>query len=208
MALAPHVATARKESRLFTVDLMLSLGAEDNPETRKTVQSFNNLVRFWSRENQMLAEKFINRVKSRVDSLARTLDHQSSNAKIKELTDKLQDYEARLKTSQTSTRTLQAKLSQLKQDLPNDQVLKNMVNSYKIKCRELVNLQDEHTRYSIWFSEKLRASALDKQQSDKRIAEIGREIETLKIAQIGNDIQTIQKQISSDVAAVRFFQCR
>ena len=199
------VATVRKESRLFTVELMLSLGAEDDPETRKTVQSFNNLVRFWSRENQMLMEKFINRVKSRVDGLARTLDYQSSDAKIKELTDKLQDCEARLKASQTSTRTLQTKLNQLKHDLPNDQVLKNMVDSYKIKCRELVNLKDEYNRYSIWFSEKLRASALEKQQSERRIAEIGREIEKLKIAQIGNDIQTIQKQTSSDVAMVRFF---
>jgi hypothetical protein len=75
-------------------------------------------------------------------------------------------------------------------------MLKNVMNSYKSKCKELGNLHDEYNRYSIWFSEKLRASALELQQSNKKTAETEREIRELK-RQLSEEQSKVQNNNAS-----------
>jgi hypothetical protein len=183
----------RKEAHIFTVELMVSLGADDNHETRDTVHTFNNLIRFWSQESKTRMEAFVNRVKSRVDHLALALDHtnpsdgriqktQGDDVRLKELESKLLESETKLKHSQTSLRTLHAKMNQLKHKVPetHDLMLNQVLSAYKSKCKELVSLHDEYSRFSIWFNEKLRVSAAEVQQSNKRASEIERDIRELK----------------------------
>jgi hypothetical protein len=59
---------------LFTMNLVLALGGEENDQTQTMVRTLNSLVYFWGRDAQLVMEQFINLVKSRTDILAVMLE--------------------------------------------------------------------------------------------------------------------------------------
>jgi hypothetical protein len=176
----------RKESKLFTMDLMLMLGAPNNDETRHNISEFNGLTRFWKRENMANFEKFINLVKSRVDPLAVAIDNSEPTAddkkKIQELGTRLAQSEQKLAKSQEAARILHAKYTELKQRglVSQDDVLKNVINSYNMKCKELVSIRDELDRCSMLYGERIRATVVMKNEMDKKSTIMNAEIQELR----------------------------
>jgi hypothetical protein len=204
----------RKECHIFTMDLMVSLGADDSEETRTMVFKFNDKIRFWNIENKKYMEHFINLVKARTDALSSEIDAPSTEmnpvsskceAEKMELAAKLKESESKRAKAEVDARSLQAKLNQLKgrPPAPHATMLKNFTKSYMAKCNELISLRGEFGRYTIWYrDDKIRA---EKVLTEKSFAEMQLQITALKkhyIERADHDIKEMQKKNTADNAQV------
>lgn len=190
------MAAAKKESPMFTVQLILDLGGADTPKTRNMVASLNNLTRFFSKDSKAFMGEFLNLVKSRTDELAVTIDTHAKagtsktthseiakapNSKPSELAEKLKDYEDKLKTANEGVRTLNAKCAALKTKMMtlNTQFVK-LKNAYRVIGEKMCGIQNEATRNMIWFSEKTRIDRNQTARYEKKIIELDHDIKELK----------------------------
>ena len=93
---------------LFTHELLLASGCEDNPRTLKMVDILNGISVLWGREIMFYLEKIVNTVKSKTDELRSVLDFSAldnpqtaqqctPDQKIKRLEDEVQKHIQNLK---------------------------------------------------------------------------------------------------------------
>jgi CHASE3 domain sensor protein len=176
---------------LFTHELLLASGCEDNPRTRKMVDILNGISLLWGREVMFYLEKIVNTVKSKTDELRSVLDFGAPDApqtaqqctpdqKIKRLEDEIQKNIQNLKKLGEELQTQKDMNKDLRKAVViQERNFRAFIKSYNARCLELDSQKDEAGRHSVWFNEQMLSLNQNKAamgnsitKKDKEIAEL------------------------------------
>jgi DNA repair exonuclease SbcCD ATPase subunit len=176
---------------LFTHELLLASGCEDNPRTRKMVDILNGISVLWGREVMFYLEKIVNTVKSKTDELRSVLDFGAPDApqtaqqctpdqKIKRLEDEIQKNIQNLKKLGEELQTQKDMNKDLRKAVViQERNFRAFIKSYNARCLELDSQKDEAGRHSVWFNEQMLSLNQNKAamgnsitKKDKEIAEL------------------------------------
>ena len=210
---------AQRQHRLFTLELLLTSGCEDNPQTRQMVDTLNGISRLWGREVLFYLEKIVNAVKSKSDELKSVLDFglpsfdsqpagsqhaETLEIKIKKLEDEnkvlltnSKEMEAIIASSQTELAALRTENVQLKQPV-QEKMFRSFLKSYNSRCVELDSQKYETSKLSMWYNEQLLAIQQTKTILENNIGKKDQHIEELKSKLINESLQVNINLYQSD----------
>jgi hypothetical protein len=185
-------SSSSRETGLFTVEYLVSIGGNSDPESCEMIHVLNLLTSFWGNEAIGHMQKFLNLVKSKTDELSVALQPhgaatktpeasgsneskraRASESEKKDTLQRLKESEAKVQSLEHSLKILQEKYTELGKQtrVPSEKVILNMLSaSYTKKCIELDTLRDESVRHSIWFHEQTNASMAAKLDLEKSIS--------------------------------------
>jgi hypothetical protein len=201
---------AQRKHCLFTVELLLASGCEDNPHTRQMVDTLNGISRLWGREVTFYLEKIINTVKSKSDELRSVLDFgvvapltgsQSADAletRMKALEEENRVLLVKSKGMETAIATAKAEITALKTEnnelkqpvcVTQEKITRAFLKSYNARCVELDGQKYETSRLSIWYTEQLLAIQQTKATMESIIGKKDQQIKELQSQLVSESLQ-------------------
>jgi hypothetical protein len=200
------MASAQRRQNLFTLELLIAAGCEDNHQTLQMVNNLNSISRLWGKEVIFYLEKIINTVKSKSDQLRSVLDFgapsphdpatesqttKTLETKIKSLEEENQRLLLESKKLENEIKALQNENRELKQSkcLIQEKTFRSFLKSYNSKCVELDSQKYETSRNSIWYNEQLIAHHQAKAAMENNLNKKDQKIEELQGRLVTETIQ-------------------
>jgi hypothetical protein len=174
---------AQQPHPLFTLDLLLASGCEDNAQTRKMVEELNRISNVLGRELMSYLEKIVNTVKSKTDELTSVINFGAPEAPqtaqkctTEELLQHVRNSEklgSELKAQKEETKNLRRNV------VAQEMNFRTFLKSHNIKCLEIDHSKYEVIQHSICldnnmlaFNQAKAALGASIAKKDKEIAEL------------------------------------
>ena len=170
---------------LFTLDLLLASGCEDNAQTRKMVEELNRISQVLGRELMSYLEKIVNTVKSKTDELRSVIDFgapekSTPDQTIKRLEEELQQQRRNSEKLGSELKAQRDANKDLKREVAAQEInFRTFFKSHNIKCLEIDHSKYEVIQHSICldnnmvaFNQAKAALGASIAKKDKEIAEL------------------------------------